>query len=274
MPTLLLPSDFFDVTQPASPYDQEARAWEALGGTCAILPDPALGPKPFPQVHGTVVYRGWMQTTEEYRAMEQSVSEAGARLLTPTSAYAQGHHLPEWYATLQEHTPLSSWTTSLDETAILWALRQLPDGAAILKDYVKSLKHLWDSACYIPNVRDEAHALAICARFCEERGEVAGGLVFRSFETFVSEQARSWWVDGVLAAVSAHPDTPDRVGAVDLAAITPLVATLRLPFVTVDLVQNDQGVTRAIELGDGGVSGRPSSMAASELLQPLYAACV
>ncbi|WP_221448096.1 ATP-grasp domain-containing protein [Saccharothrix violaceirubra] len=57
------------------------------------------------------------------------------------------------------------------------------------------------------------------------------------------------------------PDTD-----VELSAIGPLVAGLRLPFVTADLVLRDDGVWRVVELGDGQVGDRPRTMDAEAFI--------
>jgi hypothetical protein len=84
--------------------------------------------------------------------------------------------------------------------------------------------------------------------------------VLRRFEEFTSAEARTWWAGGTCRLVTAHPDTPgDLPPDIDLAALTPLIRSLRLPFVTADLALRADGTWRIIELGDGQVSGRPST---------------
>lgn len=70
--------------------------------------------------------------------------------------------------------------------------------------------------------------------------------------------------------VGAHPDTPDAAPAgADLAEVGPLVKALALPFVTVDLARREDGRWRVVELGDGQVSDRPTSLPAAELVAAL-----
>ena len=45
------------------------------------------------------------------------------------------------------------------------ACARLGPGPAVLRDYVKSTKHYWDEAAYIPELSDQAAAWAIAARF-------------------------------------------------------------------------------------------------------------
>ncbi|MFI7553211.1 ATP-grasp domain-containing protein [Micromonospora sediminimaris] len=72
----------------------------------------------------------------------------------------------------------------------------------------------------------------------------------------------------IRALVSAHPDTPNDVPPhnVDLDAVTPVIAALGLPFITVDLALRADGVWRIIEIGDGQVSDRPATTEPSTLI--------
>jgi hypothetical protein len=60
--------------------------------------------------------------------------------------------------------------------------------------------------------------------------------------------------------------------SLDLTALTPLMTTLRLPFVTADLALRDDGVWRVIELGDGQVSDRPRTAPADAFLSAVMGA--
>jgi ATP-grasp domain, R2K clade family 3 len=72
------------------------------------------------------------------------------------------------------------------------------------------MKHYWDEAAFIPDVRDSAGVLRVAGRFLELRGDdLVGGLVVRPFEQYQPGEVRSWWVNGHCAVLSAHPDTPE-----------------------------------------------------------------
>jgi hypothetical protein len=53
--------------------------------------------------------------------------------------------------------------------------------------------------------------------------------------------------------------TPATLWHIDLTPLTPLISSLALPFVTVDLALRVDGIWRVIELGDGQVSDRPTT---------------
>ena len=116
-------------------------------------------------------------------------------------------------------------------------------------------------AAYIPDAAVHGTAWEVSARFRELReDEFTGGFVLRRFGELASAEARTWWAGGTCRLVTAHPDTAgDLPPDIDLAPVTPLIRSLRLPFVTADLALRADGTWRVIELGDGQVSDRPST---------------
>ncbi|MGW4632708.1 ATP-grasp domain-containing protein [Nocardia sp. NPDC004415] len=67
------------------------------------------------------------------------------------------------------------------ESVLAEVAGSLGAGAGIVKDYVKSRKHEWDSACYVPDLRDTPALRRIVERFVELQGEsLAGGVVARA----------------------------------------------------------------------------------------------
>lgn len=144
----------------------------------------------------------------------------------------------------------------------------------VLRDYSKSMKHYWDEAAFIPDLEDGAAARSVASRFLELReNDFVGGFVLRRFERFASAEVRTWWVDGVCVLIGPHPDSPNDSAPVeiDLAPIAPLIAGLGLPFVTVDLALRTDGVWRVIELGDGQVSDRPTTIEPQTMITALLA---
>jgi hypothetical protein len=233
-----------------------------------------------PRDAGTAVYRGWMIDGPRYRELEIALATRDVALMTSAQAYARGHELPGWYEALREFTPETVWTTggSTDIDVLCEALG--PKTAAILRDYVKSAKHDWTGACFIPDVDDRAAAQRVVNRFLELREEsFTGGLVLRRFERFAGDEVRTWWVDGLHVLTTAHPDTPDRLPSpsVTLPDVSGAIARLGLRFATVDWAQREDGGWRVVELGDGQVSDLPASPAdpaPAELLLRAVAAAI
>jgi len=214
------------------------------------------------------VYRGWMMSATEYDGFAQALADRGVALRTSAESYRTAHELPGWYDALQPVTPMSVWTTGPDVDELIAVARKL-GGPAVLRDYVKSMKHYWDEAAYVPGVEDVERVARRFQGLWEDA--FTGGFVLRKFEEFTGAEARTWWVGGRCALVTPHPDTPDELPeGLDLIEIEPLVADLGLPFVTVDLVRRTDGAWRVVELGDGQVSDWPASRDPDDLVAALF----
>ena len=64
-------------------------------------------------------------------------------------------------------------------------LRPFGSAAVVVKDFVKSRKHEWAEACFIPSASDRAAVERVVRRFLELQGDdLSEGLVFREFADF------------------------------------------------------------------------------------------
>ncbi|MFE5867312.1 ATP-grasp domain-containing protein [Streptomyces roseifaciens] len=252
-------------------FADEARAARGLGLRTALLDHDALlagdvsgAVRGVPRGAGAAWYRGWMVPSGRYAELAGALADRGVTLLTPPDAYRRAHELPGWYSTLAPVTPQSVWLPARpgdapDARELAALTAPLGGGPAIVKDFVKSRKHEWHEACYVPDLADTERLGAVVARFVELQEEfLAGGVVIRAFERFTEGgEARAWWVDGRPVLVTAHPDRPDLRPAPVLDAVSPLVAALGCRFVTTDLALREDGVWRVVEAGDGQVSDLP-----------------
>ncbi len=80
------------------------------------------------------------------------------------------------------------------------------------------------------------------------------------YNVFAGVTPLSVWCGAEPGVVGAHPDAPDRRTAPDLASVRPLVHTLGCRFVTTDLARRTGGEWRVVEVGDGQVNDRPSTV--------------
>ncbi|WP_305786239.1 ATP-grasp domain-containing protein [Symbioplanes lichenis] len=276
---LLVPGDPLRPRRPDEHFAAEAAAAREAGLTVAVIDHDALagggdaaaavarvpaGPD--------AVYRGWMLRSAHYEAFEAALVARDVTLRTSAAQYRRAHELPGWYEPLAAWTPDTAWTVGQDVGAFEQACTALGGGAAVLRDYSKSLKHHWAEAAFVPDVTDLSTAGKVARRFRELRAEeFTGGFVVRRFEAFTGAEARTWWVGGECRLVTAHPDTPGELpGGVEVpAGLAAAVAGLGLPFVTADLVRHEDGRWRLVELGDGQVSDRPVTCAPADLITAL-----
>ncbi|MCX4803611.1 ATP-grasp domain-containing protein [Streptomyces sp. NBC_01214] len=258
-------------------FAAQARQLRDAGGTALLIDHDALlagdaerAVARVPEGTGAVWYRGWMIPSGHYAALDAALRRRGGELVVTPEAYRRAHELPGWYESFAGLTPVSGWLPAVpgavpDSEGLAALVAGLPPGAGVVKDYVKSRKHEWDEACYVPDLADRAALHRVVARFVELQGEfLAGGVVVRAFEQFVTPEAtaaevRVWWRDGVPRLVTAHPDSPvSEVPEPALeSALEPVraaVEALGCPFVTTDLALRADGVWRVVEVGDGQVS--------------------
>ncbi|MBO0837317.1 MAG: ATP-grasp domain-containing protein [Actinobacteria bacterium] len=271
---LVVPADVLRPRLPDEHFAAEARAAAEAGIAVAVVDHDGLrepggaeaAVARVPRDSGEALYRGWMLSGNQYSAFAHALAGRGATLRASADQYRHGHEFPGWYPALASVTPQSAWTAGDLRDDFSRACTSLGPGPAVVRDYVKSMKHYWDEAAFVPDLSDTAAAWRIASRFRELReDEFTGGFVVRRFEQFISAEARTWWVDGTCRLVTAHPDTPGDLppAGLDLAPFAPVIASLNLPFITADLVQRDDGIWRVIEVGDGQVSDRPETTSAS-----------
>lgn len=264
----------------------QAAAARQAGAAVALIDHDALlagraddAVRRVPEKLGAVWYRGWMIPATAYADLCTALAARGTRLCTTPSAYRAAHELPGWYGAFADATPHSAWLAcapfQAPEPAALTAIAAgLPAGPGIVKDFVKSRKHDWDQACYLPDLADSAAVHRVVSRFVELQGDtLAGGIVLRAFEPFdrSAGEARVWWLDGEPILRTAHPDSPTLRPRPDLDAIRPLVGELGCRFITTDLARRTDGTWRVIEIGDGQVSDLPDGTDPADLLVPLLA---
>jgi hypothetical protein len=102
----------------------------------------------------------------------------------------------------------AEWTQGDGEPGFRLACERLGPGPAVLRDYVKSMKHYWHEAAYIPDLADAASAWKVAARFRELReDEFARGFVLRRFERFTSAEVTA---GGPAAPAGSSQRTPTR----------------------------------------------------------------
>ncbi|MFI7274614.1 ATP-grasp domain-containing protein [Streptomyces sp. NPDC049879] len=272
--------------RPDPHFAAEAAASRACGARVALIDHDALlagdaerAVARVPAGFGTAWYRGWMIPADRYAALDAALAGRGAALLVGPEAYRAAHELPGWYAAFEGLTPHGVWLPSapgeVPSAGALAALAAgLPPGPGIVKDYVKSRKHEWDEACYLPDLRDTPGVLRVVRRFVELQDDfLAGGVVLRAFESFTrpdgaAHEVRVWWLDGEPVLVTPHPDSPvEAVRAPALDAVRAAVRALGPRWVTTDLALRADGAWRVVEVGDGQVSDlhpsvAPESMAA------------
>ena len=222
----------------------------------------------------TGVYRGWMITPEQYRLLHQALDAKGVRLVNTPDAYRHCHHLPESYAAIEGSTPRTVWLPTAGEVdfeAVINMLRTFGDTPLVVKDFVKSQKHAWEEACFIPSASDRHAVERVVRQFLElQAPDLAGGLVFREFVEFepvgrhprsgmpLTLEYRLFFIDGKLLLCSEYWEEGDYHGeGPPVEQFTDLASKVRSRFFTMDVAKRRDGGWLVVELGDGQVAGMP-----------------
>ncbi len=238
------------------------------------------------QSNGTAIYRGWMLRPNEYEVLFAYLKERGITLINSPQAYETCHYLPTSYPFIERNTPRTAFqpcNVSISREEIEAIVSEFGDSPLIVKDYVKSQKHMWNDACFIPRASDLDKVEAVTRCFLEfQDDDLNVGLVYREFIHLkqigqhpksgapLHLEYRVFFLDGNPVAVghywedSAYPDeSPPLNQFIEIAKDIPS------RFFTMDIAQTEAGEWIIIELGDGQVSGLPGNIMAASFYSSL-----
>lgn len=279
---VLFPSRPFSPREIDPDFDVELRAARAAGFATALVDhtrvvegDAAAAVARVPEGVGAAIYRGWMLKPAQYEALHAELSAHGAALINTPEQYRTCHYLPESYPFIEGVTPESVWFPvrgKVERVELARALAQFGERPLVVKDYVKSQKHYWREACFIPAANDLPTVQRVVQRFLELQAEdLNEGLVFRELVPLkivgahpksglpLAAEFRIFWLD-------AEPILSHRYWG-DLTAfevplpydeIRPIAERIPSRCFTMDIAFLDGGGWTIVELGDGQVAGLPS----------------
>lgn len=221
------------------------------------------------EITGLTVYRGWMMKPDLYRRFYELLKERGIMLINSPEEYERYHLLPGWYEEFKDETAESVWTEGRDLQDVLDLAKDMT-GPYIIKDYVKSRKHEWYDACYIPDIQKKEEVSKIVENFIERQDDdLVGGVVLRRFLKLnsigshdqsgmpISEEYRVFVLGGRILMMDDYWRKNGEISFTDEenAWIESVAASIKSNFVTVDIARKEDGKLVIMELGDGQVSG-------------------
>jgi len=226
------------------------------------------------------VYHGWMMPKEQYRKFFRACEAKGLNLVNTPAQYSGCHYFDQWYPRLEGMTPKSVIVPRASVREMMDAViefQQADHCAVIIKDYVKSLKHLWHEACFIPenaNALQVAKVISTFVSIKERDNDFQGNLVVRKFEKLknigehskskmpLTQEYRYFILDGKIAFHSKYWNEGDYDAELPpesfvLSVANRIVETINSKFFTIDVAQLENGNWTCIEVGDGQVSAIP-----------------
>jgi hypothetical protein len=281
-------ADYWNPLSPDSAYEAEANAVERLHLNYSLINVEALveqqnASRAVRKVEPAsteemAIYRGWMLKPHTYAQLSTALAQRGLLLINTPPAYIHCHYLPESYHLIEGFTPNSTWIktgldVSIDE--VMTALHLFGDKPVIVKDFVKSRKHEWNEACYIPSASDKPAVERVVTRFLHLQGEdLNEGLVFREFIEFeplashsksgmpLIKEFRLFVLDGQIIFSTPYWEEGDYGN--DQQAFPPIdtfssvAQKIQSRFFTMDVARKRDGTWNIVELGDGQVAGLPT----------------
>ncbi|ADO59871.1 ATP-grasp domain-containing protein [Paenibacillus polymyxa] len=262
-------------------YEQEYDAARSVGITTALIDiesllagdtKSAIRNVRMKEESSLAIYRGWMLNPQHYRNLYEALQSKNIILINTPEQYIHCHYLPNSFKHIKSKSMETEWIeVSQMETLLRESLKKFGNRPLIVKDYVKSRKHDWLEACFIPNANDIEHAEKVIHRFIELQAEMlAEGIVLREFVDLeiigfhplsrmpLANERRLFFLNQQLIA---NFDYWDEVlyqnNDFPLDEFVALAQKVESNFFTMDVAKKKDGKWIVMELGDGQVSGLP-----------------
>jgi hypothetical protein len=259
-------------------FELEFDAATSLGFKCLLFDEEALcaaeiglALKRLPAGDGKeLLYRGWILTEELYRRFQEALSARGYSLVSSAAQYAEVTYFPNYYPKIRDFSPAAVWTDTPD-SFLAWTLaRKLGDGPFVIKDHIKSAKHHWREACFVPKGSGRENFERISENLLSEQGRTFfRGFVVKQYVPLRSrgESPREYpmceeyrlffWKRQLLIASHYHRQTEN---AVDWSPFVTLAQRFNAPFFTMDIAQAETGNWIVVDMGAGECSSLPPSL--------------
>jgi hypothetical protein len=284
---LLFPENPIMRKLPEPIFEPEFDAATALGFDCLLFNEDALSAgdidgalRRLPEGAGDrLLYRGWILKEGAYRGLFHACAERGYQFVSSPDEYAQVTFFPNYYPKIRDASPPAVWTETPDTLAAWTASRRLGDGPFVVKDHVKSAKHKWHDACFIPKGAGREAFERVLENLRDEQGPVFHrGYVVKEFVPLRSrgqgpreyplceEYRLFFWNRQLLVASHYHPLPPN---AVDWSPFVQIAQRFTAPFFTMDAAQTEAGNWIIVDMGAGEASSLPPSLAPMDFYKRL-----
>lgn len=223
-----------------------------------------------------VIYRGWMLTPKQYSILYESLMAKNYQLINSVEEYQKCHYLPDSLQYITDKTPTTVFEKYDNEESILLLIDKTKifgQKPVIVKDYVKSEKHHWKTACFVEDVSDGDNLTKTINNLLNLRGShLNEGIVVREFIELndlsihskskmpLAEEYRLFFCFKKLLAIYNYWEEGEYSFAIpDTTEFEQLAEKIPSNFFSMDIARRKDGELIIIELGDGQVSGLPET---------------
>lgn len=288
MKTIIMPGDFFDKKNPDSMFEAEYNSAKKFGNVFLFSHEEFLEGeilKKLPKANVTgeeIYYHGWMMDAAQYNKFYATLWDKDYRLTNDPYTYTHRHYFEGWYQSIEGLTPQSVMIENDELRPILDVILKFQsetNSALIIKDAVKSLKHDWLQACFIPEGASPIEIAKVIGNFLsikKEYNDLKLPVVIRKFEKLVSigthpksgmpisHEYRAYVYKGEVilqapywdSGYKAEQEPPQEFMK---TLIDKLMFQCPSQLFTIDTALKQDGQWTCIEVGDGQVSSLPDN---------------
>lgn len=227
----------------------------------------------------TIIYRGWMLKPKQYSALYEGLLSKNFKLINSPTEYQNCYYLPDSYRFIKEYMPETVWLSvrnqQVDYKQVFGSMALFADSPVIVKDFVKSQKHYWETACYIPSASDENKVKAVIEKFVKLQGaDLNEGLIIREFVALndlsihsktrmpLKQEYRLFFLNGCLIGCYDYWEEGeyDENEQPPLDVFKGIARCIESNLFSMDIAKAKSGDWIIIELGDGQVAGLPDNV--------------
>lgn len=237
-----------------------------------------------------LIYRGWMLTPKQYSILYNDLLSKNFKLINTVEEYQNCHYLPDSLKFIEHRTPKTVFEKFDSENSIDKLIEKskiFGQKPVILKDYVKSEKHDWETACFVADASNTVKLTQSINKLVELRNnDLNEGVVIREFIELndlaihsksgmpLTEEYRLFFCNKKLVGIYDYWEEGEyKLSKPDTTEFENIAKHIESNFFSMDIARQKNGELIIIELGDGQVAGLPDKTNRKEFYRQLKACC-
>lgn len=237
-----------------------------------------------------VIYRGWMLTPDQYLILYNDLLSKNYKLINTVEQYRNCHYLPDSLKFIENKTPKTVFQKFDSDRSIDLLIEKstiFGQNPVILKDFVKSEKHHWETACFVKDASDTEQLRQTIHHLLELRGDhLNEGLVIREFIELndlthhsksgmpLTEEYRLFFYNNKLVGIYDYWEEGEyKFSKPDTKEFEEIARRIDSNFFSMDIARQKNDNLIIIELGDGQVAGIPDKTDRNDFYKQLNNLC-
>ncbi|MES2734143.1 MAG: ATP-grasp domain-containing protein [Bacteroidota bacterium] len=236
------------------------------------------------------IYRGWMLTPKQYSILYNDLLLKNYKLINTVEEYQNCHYLPDSLKFIESRTPKTVFEKFDNENSVdklIEKSKVFGQKPVILKDYVKSEKHDWETACFVENASNIGNLKLTINNLIKLRDKYLNeGIVVREFVELndltihsksgmpLTEEYRLFFCNKKLVGIYDYWEEGEyKFSKPDTDEFEKMAKQIDSNFFSMDIARQKSGELIIIELGDGQVAGLPDRTDRNEFYKQLKICC-